>query len=514
MARKKRAPKQQARRQPQRRPTARSKAAPALNPDASEEVDESGALSGEVEKERASGAEAPVTSTELAEGEAPLGDTTASDTAAELDGAPARAESDEADRNAPEQGVDEGAPVEDGESEDAELGASTEERSADEEASGDEEPRELPAEPAEEEAVSDEPARDAELDATADDSAAADDGERPGEYARGGSGEAFTGERAADDGMDPEGADVEELDGAQEGVEEGMGLVGEGVEADDSQVEDTESFLKGMVEAILFVSDRPLSVQEVARAAKIDKKRAGELIALLQEESAHRGIRLVEVSQGFAFRTSPVYSAQVRGFLAQRPVRLSRAQLETLAIIAYRQPITRPEVDDIRGVDSGQVIKGLLERELIRILGKKDEPGRPMLYGTTPQFLDLFSLTSLRDLPTLKEFTELSEESRLTFEAEIGEAAPTGPIEFPEEGAEEAAEKDAEASGSDRDGSESGPGLEGEDDGAREGAESDEAEARQSADVSDDDDADDDDDDDADDDDADDDDADDDDDDD
>src|SRR5690606_8807228 len=146
-------------------------------------------------------------------------------------------------------------------------------------------------------------------------------------------------------------------------------------------------------------------VQEVARAAKVDRKRAAELIALVQEESVNRGIRLVEVAQGFAFRTSPLYSTQIRGFLSQRPVRLSRAQLETLAIIAYRQPITRPEVDDIRGVDSGQVIKGLLERELIRILGKKDEPGRPMLYGTTPQFLELFSLSSLRDLPTVKEFT-------------------------------------------------------------------------------------------------------------
>src|SRR6478609_993268 len=121
-----------------------------------------------------------------------------------------------------------------------------------------------------------------------------------------------------------------------------------------------------------------------------------------------------------------------------KPVRLSRAQLETLAIIAYRQPITRPEIDDIRGVDSGPVLKGLLERDLIRILGKKDEAGRPMLYGTTPSFMEVFSLKSLRDLPTLKEFTELSEESRESFEAEIGEAAPEGPIEPSLESAAEA----------------------------------------------------------------------------
>jgi segregation and condensation protein B len=109
-------------------------------------------------------------------------------------------------------------------------------------------------------------------------------------------------------------------------------------------------------------------------------------------------------------------------------VRLSRAQLETLAIVAYRQPVTRPEVDDVRGVDSGQVIKGLLERDLVKILGKKDEPGRPMLYGTSAGFLELFNLTSLKDLPSLREFTELSQESRQKYESELGEDAPAGAI--------------------------------------------------------------------------------------
>src|SRR5208282_6175920 len=94
---------------------------------------------------------------------------------------------------------------------------------------------------------------------------------------------------------------------------------------------------------------------------------------------------------------------------------------ETLAIAAYRQPITRPEIDDIRGVDSGATLKLLLERDLLRILGKKDEPGRPILYGTTSQFLEFFGLKSLKDLPTLKEFTELSEDSRRTVEKELGE---------------------------------------------------------------------------------------------
>ncbi len=216
-------------------------------------------------------------------------------------------------------------------------------------------------------------------------------------------------------------------------ADSGPGLIGEGVEIDEAEVEDTEHFLKGLVEAILFSSDKPQDAKEVARAARIDKRRAQELIELLIEDTKNRGVRLCAVSDGFAYRTNPAYSSYVREFLSQRPVRLSRAQLETLAIIAYRQPLTRPEVDDIRGVDTGAVIKLLLERDLIRILGKKDEPGRPMIYGTTPQFLDLFSLTSLRDLPTLREFTELNDDSRAKFEMEIGEPAPEGAIEFPED---------------------------------------------------------------------------------
>ncbi len=209
----------------------------------------------------------------------------------------------------------------------------------------------------------------------------------------------------------------------------GPTLVEDGPGVDEDDVENVEQFLKGLVEAIVFSADKPQTAKDVARAARLDKGRAQELIDLLIEETKDRGVRLVSVADGYAFRTNSAYSNYVREFLAQRPVRLSRAQLETLAIIAYRQPLTRPEVDDIRGVDSGGVIKVLLERELIRVLGKKDEPGRPMIYGTTNQFLELFSLSSLRDLPTLREFTELSDDSRAKFESEVGEPAPEGPID-------------------------------------------------------------------------------------
>jgi segregation and condensation protein B len=118
------------------------------------------------------------------------------------------------------------------------------------------------------------------------------------------------------------------------------------------------------------------------------------------------------VSGGYSLRTHSGYSPWVQQLIAGRPVRLSRAQLETLAIVAYRQPITRPEIDQIRGVDSGATLKLLLDRSLIRILGKREEVGRPLLYGTTKEFLDFFSLNDLRELPTLREYSELSEESR------------------------------------------------------------------------------------------------------
>jgi len=121
------------------------------------------------------------------------------------------------------------------------------------------------------------------------------------------------------------------------------------------------------------------------------------------------------------FRTNAKYAPFIRDLTKQRPVRLSRAQVETLAIIAYRQPVTRPEIDDVRGVDSGPVLKVLLERDLVRILGKRDEVGRPLIYGTTNGFLEFFGLGSLKDLPTLQEFTELNDESREKYEDEMGE---------------------------------------------------------------------------------------------
>ncbi|HWP09858.1 MAG TPA: SMC-Scp complex subunit ScpB, partial [Polyangiaceae bacterium] len=236
--------------------------------------------------------------------------------------------------------------------------------------------------------------------------------------------------------VEPEGTEREaesterEADGEPEAAEAALIGEAEGV-VDEGEIADTGVFLKGLIEALIFVSDKPLELKEIARGARVDRARAGELLDEIRRDYEERGLSLTEVAGGYAFRSNPLYAERLRHYLSLRPTRLSRAQLETLAIVAYRQPITRPEIDDIRGVDSGPVLKGLLERDLIRIIGKKDEPGRPMLYGTTPSFLEAFSLKSLRDLPTLREYTELSEESRQTFESELGEAAPEGPIEDP-----------------------------------------------------------------------------------
>jgi segregation and condensation protein B len=183
----------------------------------------------------------------------------------------------------------------------------------------------------------------------------------------------------------------------------------------------TRAHLKGLLEALVFASDHPQKASDLAKAASAGLKEVRELLADLKTEYQPRGIQLDEVAGGWIFRTSSAYAPFVRDLTKQKPVRLSRAQVETLAILAYRQPVTRPEIDEIRGVDSGPVLKVLLERDLVRILGKKDEPGRPLIYGTTTAFLEFFGLKSLKDLPTLREFTELTEDSRRVAERELGD---------------------------------------------------------------------------------------------
>ena len=232
----------------------------------------------------------------------------------------------------------------------------------------------------------------------------------------------------------------EAVDGEAEAeeAEEGEPLAAEAVTATETDEELGESEedkvvrIKRIVEALLFASDKPLTVprlKELTHQRTVKRIEAG--LVSLKADYQGRGIVLHEVAGGWQFRTAPECSEWVQQLVAGRPVRLSRAQLETLAIIAYRQPITRPEIDDIRGVDSSGTLHVLLDRNLVRVLGKKEEPGRPLLYGTTKEFLEFFNLAQLRDLPTLREFHELSEESmreveRLTAETEKGESEDGG----------------------------------------------------------------------------------------
>lgn len=169
--------------------------------------------------------------------------------------------------------------------------------------------------------------------------------------------------------------------------------------------------IKSIIESLLFVADGPLTIQRLGEVLEgVEKEDVRSTLDEIKAELEHnrRGIRLVEVAGGYQLRTAKVNADWVKKFLGGRPARMGRATLETLAIIAYRQPITRAEIEAIRGVDVDGVINTLLERSLIRAVARKDVPGRPFLYGTTPEFLQLFNLKDLTHLPTLKEMEEIT----------------------------------------------------------------------------------------------------------
>ncbi len=172
------------------------------------------------------------------------------------------------------------------------------------------------------------------------------------------------------------------------------------------------SDLQKAIESIIFVSEKPVSLKELSKIfPESSKKELKDSIATLITEwnGLNRGITLEEVSEGYQFRTKPEYSVFIAKFKDEKPFRLSRAALEVLSIIAYKQPITKIEVDYIRGVDSSGVFGVLLERGYIKISGRKEVLGRPFIYETTDEFLETFSLNSLNDLPTLKELEEIEE---------------------------------------------------------------------------------------------------------
>jgi len=168
--------------------------------------------------------------------------------------------------------------------------------------------------------------------------------------------------------------------------------------------------LKYIIESLLFVSGEPLTIDRIKKVLdQADTKEISKALSGLSAEYEARkgGFFLREVAGGYQIRTRPEYREWIKRFIQPSPFRLSKAALETLAIIAYKQPIIRSDIEHIRGVDSGGILRTLLERKLIRVLGRKQIPGRPLIYATTKQFLEVFDLKDLKDLPTPNEIESL-----------------------------------------------------------------------------------------------------------
>lgn len=174
--------------------------------------------------------------------------------------------------------------------------------------------------------------------------------------------------------------------------------------------------LKSVLEALILVSEEPLTfgsmvlILEPEGVTKDDIETALNELKSKYDNDPSAGIFLLEVAGGYQFRTKTDTAAYIQKLNIPKPSKLSQQALETLAIVAYRQPIVRSEIEDIRGVDSGGVLRTLLERNLVRIVGKRDDPGNPLIYGTTNKFLEMFNLNGLKELPTLREFEELEKE--------------------------------------------------------------------------------------------------------
>ena len=187
-------------------------------------------------------------------------------------------------------------------------------------------------------------------------------------------------------GADPVEADVDTPPGDLDGV------------ADEGPGELTE----GQLEALLFVAERPLSRREIATLARVDRATVDERLGDLEVSLRDRGIRLVLSDDRVELVTAPDAGALIARYVGADAIRLSAASLETLAIVAYRQPVTKAAVERIRGVDSDYTIRSLLHRRLVVELGRSDAPGRPFLFGTGFEFLERFGLTTLDELPPLE----------------------------------------------------------------------------------------------------------------
>jgi segregation and condensation protein B len=173
--------------------------------------------------------------------------------------------------------------------------------------------------------------------------------------------------------------------------------------------------VKNQIEAIIFISDAPVRIKEISEFLGHDQVLIKERLAELIEDWSNKdnSIKLEEVAGGFQFRTKDKYKDLLTEYINKKPYRLSRAGLEVLGIIAKKQPVTKIEIDKIRGVDSVGAINVLTERELIKVTGEKEAPGRPFLYATTDLFLEVFSLKSIKELPNIEEFADYEKEEEV-----------------------------------------------------------------------------------------------------
>ena len=188
--------------------------------------------------------------------------------------------------------------------------------------------------------------------------------------------------------------------------------------------------LKPVIECLLFVASEPISAKDIAEALDLDEVGIEEAIQDLRQSLAHvSGLQVVRVAGGYQLCTRPEYSEYVSLFLRPSPYKLSKAALETLAIIAYQQPVTQPEVEAIRGVNADGVMKNLLDKGLIKEVGRRPTVGRPILYATTEEFLQHFGINDLTDLPDVDELPDVQQIPKL--DLPTGEAPCAELVEAP-----------------------------------------------------------------------------------
>jgi segregation and condensation protein B len=206
------------------------------------------------------------------------------------------------------------------------------------------------------------------------------------------------------------------------------------VVAEEVLADASDDVLKAIIEAVIYITDEPLTPEQIAGALSQPEEKVADILQGLTQEYSRpdRGLTIRELAGGYKMGTKPEHHESIRQFVKklQPPLKLSLPALETLAVVAYKQPITAPEIMDIRGVQGAGVLKTLLDRKLIASAGRKEVIGKPIMYKTTKEFLIQFGLSSLKELPTLKEFEELGRMALADEPMTGDQATEEAPAEF------------------------------------------------------------------------------------